>query len=35
MAIGRTHRGKMARVRSHMERSTRINIPQTSTWRRS
>jgi hypothetical protein len=29
MAIGRTHRGKMGRVRSHMERSTRIKIPST------
>jgi hypothetical protein len=35
MVIGRTHRGKMGRVRSHMERSTRIKIQLTSTWRRS
>jgi hypothetical protein len=27
MAIGRMHREKMGRVRSHMERSTRIKIP--------
>jgi hypothetical protein len=31
MAIGRTHRGKMGRVRSYMERSTGIKIPWKST----